>query len=232
MSQHILVVDDDLAVAKTVERALLLEGYRVTVAHDGHESLLRARQDTPDLAVLDVVMPGMNGIELCQRLRATPGLSAIPVLFLTAKHEITDKAAGFGAGADDYLTKPFDVRELVMRVRALLRRASVSWLGSGPAEVSAGRLRLDRRKFTLTTPEKTVLLTPVEFDLVSYLMSHPGQVFSPAKLLQSVWGYPPEAGSSDLVRVHIKNIREKIEPDPSAPRYLRTVSHHGYTIEG
>lgn len=231
MPQHILVVDDDFTVTKTEERALVMEGYRVSVAHDGHEALQLVRQDTPDLAIIDIVMPGMSGIELCQRLRATPGLSGIPVLFLTAKHEITDKAEGFGAGADDYLTKPFDVREFVMRVRALLRRASVTWQGSEPGELAVGRLRLDRRKFTVATPDKTVLLTPVEFDLLLFLMSHPGQVFSPVKLLQTVWGYPPETGSSDLVRVHIRNIREKIEPEPTAPRYIRTVSHHGYTVE-
>jgi len=231
MSKHILVVDDDFTVAKTEERALVMEGYRVSVAHNGHEALQIARQDTPDLAVLDIVMPGMSGVELCQRLRTSPGLSSMPVLFLTAKGELTDKAEGFGAGADDYLTKPFDVRELVMRVRALLRRATMTWQGSEPGDLVTGGMRLDRRKFTVTTREKTVLLTPVEFDLLAFLMSHPGQVFSPARLLQSVWGYPPETGSNDLVRVHIKNIREKIEVNPSSPRYLCTVSHHGYTVE-
>jgi two-component system response regulator RpaA len=231
MPQHILVVDDDYTVSKTIERTLVMEGYRVSVAHDGHEALQMARQEPPDLSVLDVVMPGMSGIELCQRLRATPGLSGIPVLFLTAKNEITDKAEGFGAGADDYLTKPFDLREFIMRVRALLRRATANWQGADVGELTVGGLRLDRRKFTVTTPDKTVLLTPVEFDLLSYLMGHPGQVFSPIKLLQTVWGYPPDTGSSDLVRVHIKNIREKIEPNPSDPTFIRTVSHHGYTIE-
>ncbi len=230
MPQHVLVVDDDYTVVETVKRALIMEGYRVSVAHDGRDALQFARQDMPDLAIVDIVMPGMSGIELCQRLRTAPGLSAIPVLFLTAKQEITDKARGFSAGADDYLTKPFDLRELTMRVKALLRRAALTWQGSEPGELAVGKLRLDRRKFTVTTPEKSVLLTPVEFDLMSYLMSHPGQVFSPAKLLQAVWGYPPEVGSGDLVRVHIKNIREKIEPDPASPHYLRTVSHHGYTM--
>jgi DNA-binding response OmpR family regulator len=230
MPKHILVVDDDFTVAKTEERALVMEGYRVSVAHDGHEALQIARRETPDLAVIDIVMPGMSGIELCQRLRGAPGLSAIPVLFLTAKSEITDKAEGFGAGADDYLTKPFDVREFVMRVRALLRRATLTWQGSEPSDLVAGGMRLDRRKFTVTTREKTALLTPVEFDLLSFLMSHPGQVFSPSRLLQSVWGYPSDTGSNDLVRVHIKNIREKIEVDPSSPCYVRTVSHHGYTV--
>jgi len=227
---HLLVVDDDYGVARTVERTLAAEGYQVTVAYDGHEALQIVREKAPDMAVIDVVMPEMSGIELCRRLRTTPGLLSMPILFLTAKGEITDKAAGFGAGADDYLTKPFDVRELVMRVRALLRRKSLAEQGPEPAELIVGQLRLDRHKFTLATPEKTVLLTPVEFDLLSYLMSHPGQVFSPSKLLQIVWGYPPGTGSSDLVRVHIKNIREKIEPEPSSPRYICTVPRYGYTV--
>ena len=117
-----------------------------------------------------------------------------------------------------------------MRVRALLRRASLAQQASEPKELVVNQLRLDCRKFTITTPERSVLLTPVEFDLLFYLMSHPGQVFSPDKLLQAVWGYPPGTGSSDLVRVHIKNIREKIDPDPSSPRYIRTIPRHGYTI--
>lgn len=227
---HILVVDDDHGVVKTLRRTLVMEGYQVSVAYDGHDALLHAQQEAPDMAVIDIIMPGMNGIELCQRLRATPGLSNIPILFLTAKYEITDKAEGFGAGADDYLTKPFDIRELVMRVRALLRRASPTWQEFEPKELVVGELRLDRHKFTITTPEKTVLLTPVEFDLLSYLMSHPGRVFSPDKLLQTVWGYPPGTGSSDLVRVHIKNVREKIEPAPSSPCYIRTIPRHGYIV--
>ena len=227
---HVLVVDDDYGVERTVERTLSAEGFQVTVAHDGHEALRVVREMVPDLAVLDIVMPEMSGIELCRRLCAMPGLSDIPILFLTAKGEITDKAAGFGAGADDYLTKPFDIHEVVMRVRALLRRASPVWPGSEPAELTVGSLRLDRRKFKVSTPEKETLLTPVEFDLLCYLMSHPGQVFSPAKLLQTVWGYPPGTGSSDLVRVHIKNIREKIERQPSSPEYVRTIPRFGYTV--
>lgn len=227
---HILVVDDDYGVASTVERALLLEGYQVMVARNGRQALEYVAARMPDMAVIDIVMPEMSGIELCQKLRMIPGLVSMPILFLTAKQAITDKAAGFGAGADDYLIKPFDVQELVMRVRALLRRVSPAWKAAEPAEVVVGSLRLDRHKFTITTPEKTALLTPVEFDLLFYLMSHPGRVFAPDKLLQAVWGYPPGSGSTDLVRVHVKNIREKIEKNSSSPEYLRTVPRHGYTV--
>jgi DNA-binding response OmpR family regulator len=227
---HVLIVDDDHTVAKTLERTLALEGYRVSVAHGGDDALALAQEAMPDLAVIDIVMPGMNGIELCQRLRASPGLSSMPILFLTAKREITDKALGFGAGADDYLTKPFDIRELVMRIRALLRRVSRLWEGPEPKEIKVGELCLDCRKFTLRTPDKVVLLTPIEFDLMLYMMRYAGEVFSPRRLLQAVWGYPSGAGSTDLVRVHVKNIREKIEADPSAPHYIRTVPRHGYTV--
>jgi DNA-binding response OmpR family regulator len=172
----------------------------------------------------------MDGMELCRSLRSTPGLSSLPILFLTAKGDITDKAACFAVGADDFVTKPFDIRELAMRVRALLRRASPTWPRSRLQVLTVGDLRLDRSRFTLSTPDKTVLLTPVETELMYYLMSHSGELHSPARLLCDVWGNPADVGSTDVVRQHIKNIRQKIEPDPSAPRYLRTVRPYGYTV--
>lgn len=227
---NILVVDDEPQIRALCVQALAGEGYEVLVARNGCEALQRAREGRPNLAIIDVLMPGMDGIELCRSMRATPNLSDLPILFLTAKKDITDKAAGFAVGADDYLTKPFDIRELVMRVRALLRRASPTWPESEPGELIVGELRLNRGKRTITTPQKTILLTPVEYDLMHYLMSHSGQVHSSAELLQEVWGYPDGMSSKDLVRHHIKNIREKIEPDPSAPRYIRTVPRHGYTV--
>jgi len=228
--ERILVVDDEAEVRTLCARALTREGYEVLAARNGAEALQRAREERPNLLIVDIVMPEMNGIELCQRMRTTPGLSGLPVLFLTGKQDITDKAVGFAVGADDYLTKPFDIRELLMRVRALLRRASPTWPESEPRDLIVGELRLDRSKRTITTPEKTVPLTPMEFNLMYYLMSHPGQVHSSAELLQDVWGYPLSVGAGNLVRAHIKNIREKIEPDPSTPRYIRTVRRHGYIV--
>lgn len=228
--ERILIVDDEPQVRAMCAQALTGEGYDVLVARNGSDALQRAREESPQLAIIDVVMPGMDGIELCRSLRSTSGLSHLPILFLTAKRDITDKAAGYAVGGDDYLTKPFDIRELVMRVRALLRRASPTWFESEPRELTAGELRLDCNRFTVTTPEKTALLTPREFELMYYLMKYPGQVHSSEKLLQRVWGYPDSVGSSDLVRRHIKNIREKIEPDPSTPRYILTVRHHGYVL--
>ncbi len=229
--ERVLVVDDQAQVRALCLRALAKEGYQVSLARDGADALNRAEQDAPNLVIIDVVMPGMDGVELCRRLRAGSGLSSVPILFLTAKQDIIDKAVGFAVGADDYLTKPFDVRELLMRARALLRRPPLS-PELGPMELTVGQLRIDRHSFTVATPDKTVSLTPTEFDLLYYLMSHPQQVHSSEKLLCAVWGYVSSVGSGDPVRTHIRNIRKKIEPDGAAPRYLRTVKRRGYTVEG
>ncbi len=231
MNHLILVVDDDVDVANMIERSLRRVGHNVMVTHRGADSLAIARQQHPDLVVLDIMMPGMNGIEVCRHMRANPELSQIPILFLTAKGEIGDKIEGFEAGADDYLTKPFDLRELSLRVRALLRRTVRG--DEEPKEVERielGPLSLDCRTFEISTTTRTVLLTPVEFELMHFLMGNPGKVFSADQLLQEVWGYPPGTGMPDLVRVHIKNIRDKIEPDPSKPVYLKNVLRRGYMV--
>ncbi|NLG26529.1 MAG: response regulator transcription factor [Chloroflexi bacterium] len=231
MEHLVLVVDDDEDVAETIERALRRSGHRALVAHRGADALQLARQNRPDLVVLDIMMPGMNGVEVCRHMRANPDLARIPILFLTAKGEIGDKIVGFEAGADDYLTKPFDLRELDLRVKALMRRALQ---GAEPAEVESielGPLVLNCRTFQITTPQQTVLLTPVEFELLRFLMTNTGRVYSADQLLQQVWGYPPGIGMPDLVRVHIKNIRAKIEPDPRNPSYLKNVLRRGYMID-
>jgi two-component system response regulator RpaA len=229
MPANILIVDDDIDVAETVARTLQRAGFETVVSYRGAEALQIARDRHPDLLVLDIRMPGIDGIEVCRLLRATPDLSRVPVLFLSAKAEVTDRLEGFEAGADDYIVKPFDLRELELRVKALLRRARQSESTAG-GFLRVGPIVLDPRTFELRTPERTVLLTPVEFDLMQFLMRHPGQVFSAALLLQEVWGYPPGMGTTDLVRVHIKNLREKIEPDPHRPRYIRNVPRRGYIV--
>lgn len=231
MGKRILVVDDNPEIINICRRALVSDGYQVLAAHDGTEALQVATREEPDLAIIDIVMPGVDGVQLCQSLRALRGLDTIPVLFLTGKSDITDKAAAYAVGADDYLTKPFDIRELLMRVRALLRRAAmVSTVSARPAELIVGDLRLDCRSFSLSTPEKTVPLTPVEFDLMYYMMSKPGKVHTSESLLAAVWGYPEGSGSTDVVRAHIKNIRDKIEPNRAEARYIRTVGRHGYCV--
>jgi two-component system response regulator RpaA len=228
----ILVIDDDEIVAKSVELSLLRGGFRVSVTHSGAEGLRKARRRLPDLIILDILMPGMDGYAVCRELRADPLLGSVPVLFLTAKSKDEDKIEGFRVGADDYLTKPFNIDELVLRVKAILRRnQSMSQPRSARMRVlQVGDLLLDCYTFLAITPSKQVLLTPIQFDLLYYLMSHAGQVFSAERLLREVWGYPFDSGSPDLVRVHVRNIRERIEPDPARPTYLRTVKGHGYTI--
>ena len=227
---RILVVDDDRDVAGTIERTLRRRDHEVVVAHSGVEALELVQKQCPDLVVLDIMMPRMDGIEVCERIRTLPNVASVPILFLTAKGKIEDKIEGFEAGADDYLTKPFDLRELELRVRALLRRSLPTEEPKIPLEI--GPLSLDPRTFELTVGDEVLLLTPVEFELLYHLMNHAGEVISTERLLQEVWEYPPGTGDPNLVRAHIKNIRAKIEPSPSNPTYVRTISRHGYVISG
>ncbi len=232
MGYRLLVVDDDVAVAETIQRTLALSGHDVQVAHRGADALQMARQRRPDLVVLDIMMPGMSGIDVCRHMRVNVELRQIPILFLTAKGEIADKIEGFEAGADDYLTKPFDLRELGLRVKALLRRSQANGADLPTERIELGHLALNCSTYELSTHDRTVLLTPVEFELVQFLMSHPNKVFSADQLLQLVWEYPPGTGMPDLVRVHVKNVRDKVEPDPRNPIYIRNVLRRGYMAVG
>ncbi len=226
---HILVVDDEEDVAQTIEHALRRD-YQVWVVYSAIEALKMARRINPDLIILDILMPGMDGLEACREFRRDPMLRSVPILFLTALGRVEDKIEGFEAGADDYLTKPFDIRELMLRVKAILRRSKVETQESKPLQISVGSLTLDCRTYQVDTGERKVLLTPVEFDLLYHMMSHPNDIFSSDRLLQEVWDYPSDTGSPDLVRMHIKNLRRKIEPDSSNPRFILTIPRHGYTI--
>jgi two-component system response regulator RpaA len=227
----ILVIDDDELVSRTLQRALKLYGYHVMVSNSGTDGLQLARRHTPDLFILDIMMPGADGYQVCRQIRGDPLLQDLPVLFLTAKAKDEDKIEGFRAGADDYLSKPFNMEELQLRVRAILRRAVVKPAKEQkPNEVIAGNVILDCRSFKVTTPNGTALLTNVQFDLLYHLMSNADQVFNSQQLLQDVWDYPRDTGSPELVRAHIKNLREKIEPVPSDPIYIRTIQGHGYTF--
>jgi two-component system response regulator RpaA len=229
--QTILVIDDDELVSRTLQRALKLYDYQVMVANSGTEGLHVARRHRPDLLVLDIVMPGTDGYQVCRQVRGDPLLKDVPILFLTAKSKDEDKIEGFRAGGDDYLSKPFNMQELQLRIRAILRRA-----GNGSEEplnqnvVKVGEVLLDTRSFKVTTPAGTSLLTNVQFDLLYHLMSNAGQVFTSQQLLQDVWDYPRDTGSPELVRAHIKNLRDKIEPEPRQPVYIRTIQGHGYTF--
>ena len=258
----LLVIEDDDMVSRTIERCLRGDEFRVVLSNSGVDGLQKARRNPPDLIILDIIMPGMDGYMVCREVRSDPLLKEIPILFLTAKSKDEDKIAGFTLGADDYLTKPFNVDELILRVRAILRRTrrlsnrkleeitkpfklneifnkSKASSKHGNDEIIQLENRsisirgyiLDTQSFELTTAENIKLkLTPVQFDLLYHLMSHPGEVFSPTRLLDEVWDYPTDSGSPDLVRVHIKNLRDRIEADPHNPAFLATVPGFGYTI--
>lgn len=245
---RILVVDDDLSVSDAISRMLIRRGHETIVVHNGQDAIAAARNQAPELVVLDVVMPGMDGVEVCRRLRADSDTARLPIIFLTARIMIEDKIKGFEAGADDYLTKPFAIQELELRVRALLRRTEMLVRQSEldavaseevgdetppqkPEALTVGDLTLNRRTFEAATNDLTVILTPVEFDLLSHLMEHPGEIFSSERLLHEVWGYPVGTGDPALVRMHIRNLRAKIEPEDSEqPTFIRTVVRRGYTV--
>jgi DNA-binding response OmpR family regulator len=229
--QTILVIDDDELVSRTLQRALRLYDYQVMVAHSGAEGLHMARRHQPDLLVLDVIMPGTDGYQVCRQVRGDPLLHSVPILFLTAKTKDEDKIEGFRAGADDFLSKPFNMQELQLRIRAILRRTvEVKPVEGNFNRINVGDVTLDTRKFKVTTPSGSSLLTNVQFDLLYHLMSNAGQVFTSQQLLQDVWDYPRDTGSPELVRAHIKNLRDKIEPEPRQPVYIRTIQGHGYTF--
>jgi DNA-binding response OmpR family regulator len=228
---EILVVDDDRDVAQSIELALRRRGFRVTLAYTGVEAIKVLRRYRPDLVILDVLMPGMGGLEVCRHLRMDDITTDLPIIFLTARGQERDRIEGFKAGADDYVGKPFNLEELILRVNAVLRRSGRAPVETAPPVLRAGGLVLDTRTFEVTTPEKgEVLLTPTEFDLLYHLMLHAGQVYSSERLLQEVWDFPHDTGSTDLVRAHIKNLRDKIEPNPRSPTFVRTVPRHGYVV--
>lgn len=228
----ILVIDDDELVSQTLQRALKMYGYHVMVANSGIEGLQLARRHRPDLFILDIIMPGADGYQVCRQIRGDPLLKELPVLFLTAKGKDEDKIEGFRAGADDYLSKPFNMEELQLRIQAILRRVQEpeEEAEEEPLLIAVGEVTLDCRTFKVATPSRTVLLTNVQFDLLYHLMTHADQVFTSQQLLQDVWDYPPDTGSPELVRAHIKNLRDKIEPGTGEPVYVRTIQGHGYTF--
>jgi DNA-binding response OmpR family regulator len=227
----ILVIDDDDLVSRTLQRALKHYEYQVMTANSGIEGLQLARRHPPDLFILDIMMPGVDGYQVCRQIRGDPLLQDSPVLFLTARAKDEDKIEGFRAGGDDYLIKPFNMQELELRVKAILRRSTPDKVEDSTVnEVVVGNVVLDCRTFKVSTPYQTILLTNVQFDLLYHLMSHADQVFNSQQLLQDVWDYPRDTGSPELVRAHIKNLREKIEPSPADPIYIKTIQGHGYSF--
>jgi two-component system, OmpR family, response regulator RpaA len=230
----ILVVDDEQSLVWAVQNSLSKSNYQVLTAYDGVEALAVAQRHQPDLVVLDVIMPYLDGFEVCRKLRHDPTLADVSVLFLTARDAIEDCITGFDRGGDDYLVKPFDLRELKARIGALLRRRRLNEGAARSAEeppsvLEIGAIRLDLNLCQACIGgEKTVQLTPTECDLLKHLMSHAGETFSSEQLLEQVWGYSPDETDPSLVRGYVKNLRSKIEPDPSHPVYVRTLPRLGY----
>ncbi len=224
MPATLLVADDHAAIRMMLADYFAARGFEVVTAADGREALAAARATPPDLVLLDVMMPHLDGLEVLRHVRRAV---SVPVILLTAKVEETDKVIGLELGADDYVTKPFSLRELEARVRAVLRRTQQ---GSAPAEVlRAGALVLDRGRHRVTLGGEEVALTPTEFALLATLMAAPGRVYSRAQLLERLQG-DDLGGSERTVDVHVRNLRAKIEPDPSAPRYVETVYGVGYRL--
>ncbi|WP_027269255.1 response regulator transcription factor [Leptolyngbya sp. PCC 6406] len=222
MTAKILLVEDEIKLAQFIQMELSYEGYEVAVANDGLSGLMTAREQEPDLILLDWMLPGLTGLEVCRRLRATGSL--VPVVLLTAKDEVADRVAGLDAGADDYVVKPFSIEELLARVRAHLRR-------NQPQEVDAFQfqdLSLNRQTREVRRGERSIELTAKEFDLLEYLIVHPRQVLTRDRILEEVWGYD-FMGDSNIIEVYIRYLRLKLEVE-GEKRLIQTVRGVGYVL--
>ncbi len=224
-AQRILVVDDEEALRDGVARTLRESGYEVDTADDGPGALETLRARRPDLLLLDLMLPGMDGLEVCRRVRQE---SDVPILMLTARDDDVDRILGLELGADDYLTKPFHARELVLRIRAILRRLGATYTGQ-PLRLDDGRVELDFPLQELRVEGQPRPLTPTEFALLAHLARHPGQVFPRSRLLEDVWGYD-FPGDLRTVDVHVRRLRRKLERDPAEPRLILTRFGVGYYL--
>lgn len=225
----ILVVDDEEPIQELLKFNLEKEGYRVRVAKDGPEALERVEKEQPDLIVLDVMLPGMDGLEVCRNLRLNAKFRDVPIIMLTAKGEEIDKVLGLELGADDYMTKPFSPRELLARIKARLRRIKTS--EETEVLMVRGDLRIDPKGFRVYVRGVETELTPKEFELLRVLATHPGKVYSRDELLERIWGYE-YAGDTRTVDVHVRHLRQKVESDPSNPEYIETLRGIGYRFKG
>ncbi len=227
MSKKILIVDDEEKIRELINKYLVNEGFEVIEAADGYQALELTVSQKPDLIVLDWLLPGISGLEVCRQVRQS---SAIPIIMLTAKTEEIDKLLGLELGADDYITKPFSLRELTARIRVVLRRIDPG------GEIIKSSIKVDDLEINLDRHEvlsngKNITLTPTEFKILSILFSSPGRVFSRLQLLDAAFGYAYE-GYERSIDTHVRNLRKKIEPDPESPRYILTVYGTGYRSGG
>jgi two-component system alkaline phosphatase synthesis response regulator PhoP/two-component system response regulator RpaA len=224
---YVIVVDDDQEVLETLGRVLKHERYDVTLLNSGLTLMRVLDERLPDLLILDIIMPEIDGITICRQLRSHPQYISLPILFLTAKGATEDIVSGLDAGADDYVVKSSELAELRARISALLRRGSREKANSAMLQLSD--LRLDSFTYQVIIDDEPIQLTLTEHRLLRYMMEHPNQALSPSHLLQAVWEYPPNTGDPDLVRAHVRNLRAKIERTDDR-RYIRTIHGVGYMI--
>jgi len=220
--KRILIVDDEEMIVRTVKAYLDREGFKTYTAFDGEEALRAFEEKGPDLIVLDLMLPKVSGIEVTRRIRSS---SRVPIIMLTAKAAEADRVVGLELGADDYVVKPFSPRELVARIRAVLRR--IEGAAAETEKIASGGLEIDIKTREVVLEGREIELTPTEFDLLAYLARHPGQVFTRLQLLREVQGYTYDAFAR-TIDTHIKNLRRKLEEDPKKPRYIQTVHGVGY----
>ncbi len=226
MPRTILVVDDEPTLRETLAENLEAEGFGVVTAADGRDALRQFRDTHPDLILLDLMLPELSGIEVCRIIR---GESGVPILMLTAKDSEVDKVVGLELGADDYVTKPFSFRELLARIRALLRRTEQQAVEPAPVVMDLGRVQIDLAGHRLLRDGQALAVKPKAFELLAFLVRHPGQVFTRDQLLEHVWGYD-YAGETRTVDVHVHWLRSQIENDPALPTLLQTVRGVGYVL--
>ncbi len=229
--ERILIVEDERAVARGLEYGLEKEGFTVLLAENGQMALDLAHTKKPHLILLDIRLPDLNGFDVCRQLRGAG--ARMPILMLTARDEPIDKVLGLELGADDYMVKPYNLRELIARIRALLRRAygALSEAALGKT-IAFGEIEIDLEQLRISRAGQVVFLTPTEFRLLHYLVENPRRPVSRATLIEAVWGYSGDIGSDRTVDVHIRHLREKLEDDPANPRWIVTVRGAGYKFEG
>ena len=227
-NKRVLIVDDDAKIVELVKMYLARDGYGVLASYDGNTALKLAREGHPDLIVLDIMLPGVDGLEICRILREE---SSVPIILLTAKTTEQDRIIGLDLGADDYVTKPFSPKELAARVRAVFRRTAADAQEMGPEELKFGKLTINFLKHEAYLNSKSINLTPVEFKLLGVMIRDPNRVFSRGQLIEKVLGYDFE-GFDRTIDVHILNLRRKLEPDASHPVYIKTIYGSGYKFTG
>jgi two-component system, OmpR family, response regulator MprA len=227
----VLVIDDEESIIDLISLGLKYEGFEVVAASDGEEGVAAAQRTNPVIIILDWILPDMDGLEVCRRLRANPTTLDIPILLLTAKDEVASRVEGLNTGADDYLTKPFSFEELVARIRAILRRLNHSTTAENSQVLMVGDIELNMATHEITRAGRQIDLTVTEYNLLHLFMSHVGQALDRQTILNQVWGYD-FLGETNIIEVYVRYLREKIEDSPSSPRYIQTIRGVGYIMKG